>query len=187
VNGKPVWADTNGDKTINEHDLYEDLNGDGKVNQDDRRPYKNPVPDFQFGHTSFLRYRNFDASLTLMAYLGNYVYNNMASNLGNYRELSANLVPVNLHTSVLEYGFEDPQYFSDVYVEDASFLRMDNVSVGYTFGQGRLEGMRVFGAVQNVFTLTGYSGIDPLVGFTGIDNNFYPRSRTFTAGLSYAF
>lgn len=187
VNGKPVWADTNGDKTINEKDLYEDLNSDGVVNQDDRRPYKNPVPDFQIGHTSFMQYRNLDASFTLMAYLGNYVYNNVASNLGNYRELSANLVPVNLHTSVLEYGFEDPQYFSDVYVEDASFLRMDNISVGYTFDRGRLEGMRVFGAVQNVFTLTGYSGIDPLAGFNGIDNNIYPRSRTFTAGLSYAF
>lgn len=185
--GKPVYADTNGDRVINEKDLFEDTNGDGVVNQDDRAPFKSPAPDFVIGHTSLMKYRNFDATFTLLAYLGNHVYNNVASNLGNYRELRTSQAPVNLHSSVLEYGFEEPLYFSDVYVEDGSFLRMDNLAVGYTFDRGRFSGMRLFGAVQNVFTLTGYSGIDPLAGVNGIDNNIYPRARTFTAGLSYSF
>ncbi|HEU0077404.1 MAG TPA: hypothetical protein VFQ76_07125, partial [Longimicrobiaceae bacterium] len=89
------------------------------------------------------------------------------------------------------------QYFSDVYVEDASFLRMDNLTLGYTFPLFRgMRDLRVFGTVQNVFTATGYSGVDPTAtvpasltaptGF-GIDNNIYPRARTFTAGVSAAF
>ena len=72
------------------------------------------------------------------------------------------------------------------FVEDASFLRMDNITLGYVF---RLRGqpLRLFGTVQNAFTLTGYSGVDPTSGLNGIDNNIYPRSRTFTTGLSVRF
>ncbi|MFQ5537841.1 MAG: SusC/RagA family TonB-linked outer membrane protein [Gemmatimonadota bacterium] len=187
ADGLPIYADTNGDGNIDENDLYEDLNGDGVVNQDDRAPWKSPAPDFIIGHTSMMSYGNWDASFTLLAQIGNYVYNNVASNLGNYRELRGG-VPFNLHSSVLEYGFDNPQYFSDVYVEDASFLRMDNIVVGYTIDRaGLLQGARLFAAVQNVFTLTGYSGIDPVAGVNGIDNNIYPRSRTFTGGLSVSF
>ncbi len=72
-------------------------------------------------------------------------------------------------------------------MEDASFLRMNNIELGYTFRGGRFDGARVFGAVQNVFTITGYSGIDPTAGVNGIDNNIFPRSRTFTAGVSFGF
>jgi iron complex outermembrane receptor protein len=73
-------------------------------------------------------------------------------------------------------------------VEDASFLRLDNLTLGYTFSGVRgLDNARVYGTVQNVFTLTGYSGVDPQGGLNGVDNNVYPRSRTFTAGVSLAF
>ncbi len=130
----------------------------------------------------------FDASFTMRAYLGNYVYNNVASNFGHYRALSYVGAPNNLDASVLETGFESEQYFSDYYVEDASFLRMDNLTVGYTFSPFRSgQRMRVFGTVQNAFMLTGYDGVDPLAGVNGIDNNLYPRSRTFTAGASVWF
>lgn len=188
ASGKPIYADTNGDGTINESDLYEDINGDGVVNQSDRSPFHNPSPDWSFGHTSSLGYGNLDASFTIRAQIGNRVYNNVASNWGNYRELTAIGAPINLHSSVLEHGFVNPQYFSDVYVEDGSFLRMDNLTLGYTFDDLRAVGrMRVFGTIQNVFTATGYTGIDPMAGINGIDNNIYPRSRTFTAGISVGF
>jgi iron complex outermembrane receptor protein len=71
-------------------------------------------------------------------------------------------------------------------VENASFLRLENIELGYTFSNA-LRGMRVFGVVQNAFTLTGYSGVDPAASITGIDNNRYPRTRTFTAGLNVTF
>jgi TonB-linked SusC/RagA family outer membrane protein len=197
ANGRPIYMDVDGDGDITDSDLYEDLNGDGVINQSDRAPYKNPAPDWILGHTSNASYRNLDLSFTMRAYLGNYVYNNVASNRGNFRELSATGSPENLHRSALDYGFETPQYFSDVYVEDASFLRMDNITLGYTLPNFRgVQNMRLFGTVQNVFTLTGYSGVDPTAvvagtattptGF-GIDNNIYPRSRTFTAGVSVGF
>ncbi len=184
--GKPIYRDVNGDGTINEKDLYEELGGDSLVvNQDDRVPFHSPAPDWILGHTSRFQYRKFDLGFTMRAYLGNYVYNNVASNLGNYEEVARGS-PYNLHASVLETGFERPQYFSDYYVEDASFLRMDNLTLGYTLDwQGRP--MRVFGTVQNVFTASGYSGVDPTAGLNGIDNNIYPRSRTFTGGVSVRF
>ncbi len=109
----------------------------------------------------------------------------MASNLGTYSEVTR-ASPYNLHSSVLQTGFTSPQYQSDYYVEDASFLRMDNVTVAYTFNYRR-QPIRVFGTVQNAFTITGYSGVDPTAGINGIDNNMYPRSRTFTGGLSVRF
>ncbi len=207
--GRPIYADVNGvdpvtgkltgrpDGTINENDLYRDINEDGLINQADRAPYENPAPDWILGHTSNFGYGNVDLSFTLRAYLGNYVYNNVASNRGNFRELTATGAPENLHPSALTYGFATPQYFSDVYVEDASFLRMDNLTLGYTLPEFRgMQNLRVYGTVQNVFTSTGYSGVDPSAvvaasGTTpaafGIDNNIYPRSRTFTAGVSVGF
>jgi iron complex outermembrane receptor protein len=166
-------------------DQYVDQNGDGTVNQDDLRPFHDPSPDWILGHSSYFSYGKFDASFTLRAYLGNYVYNNVAANLGTFAEVTRGS-PFNLHASVLETGFTTPQYFSDIYVEDASFLRMDNLTVGYSFNL-RGQQARVFGTIQNVFTMTGYSGVDPAAGLLGIDNNLYPRSRTLTGGLTLRF
>ncbi|HEX6940588.1 MAG TPA: SusC/RagA family TonB-linked outer membrane protein [Longimicrobiales bacterium] len=186
--GKPVYADgPDPDTSIDEDDLYEDVNGDGRVNQDDRVPFESPAPDWILGLSSWMTYGPFDLSFALRAHLGNYVYNNVASDLGHYSRLRRD-APENLHASVLETGFEDPQYFSDYYVEDASFLRMDNITLGYTFEPFRSgQRVRVFGTLQNAFTLTRYSGVDPTAGVNGIDNNIYPRSRTFTAGASVSF
>jgi iron complex outermembrane receptor protein len=183
-NGEPVSdnVDANGDGVADDLDMYVDQNGDGVINQDDRVVGESPQPDWILGHTSRFTYRNFDLSLTLRAHLGNHVYNNVASNFGHYSRLT-NFAPSNLQESVLETNFTDPQFFSDYYVEDASFLRLDNVSLGYTFdGIPSVDRIRVFGTAQNLFVLSGYSGPDPEV--VGIDNNLYPRSRTFTAGVN---
>ncbi|HEU4990645.1 MAG TPA: SusC/RagA family TonB-linked outer membrane protein [Gemmatimonadaceae bacterium] len=164
---------------------YADLNGDGQVNVADRRAYHDPAPKWILGHTSNMTYGSWDAAFTLRAYLGNWVYNNIESNLGDYQELQR-ASPYNLSSNVLVTGFKTPQYLSDYYVQNAEFLRMDNVTVGYRFKyQGRP--VRAFGTVQNVFTISPYSGVDPTAGLNGIDNNIYPRSRIFTAGLNVVF
>jgi iron complex outermembrane receptor protein len=158
--------------------IYEDRNKDGIINSADQRPFHSPAPKWILGHTSNMSWMGFDASATLRAYLGNYVYNNVASNLGYFNILTQANAPTNLHASVLKTRFATPQYWSDYYVEDASFLRLDNLTLGYTFGPMRgpdafriVEGARVFGTIQNVFTSTKYSGVDPTAGVGGIDNN----------------
>ena len=185
VNGKPVYEDVDGNGTIQDVDLYVDQNGDGVLNVDDRRPLNDPAPDWTFGLSNYMSYGRFGLNFTLRAYTGNYVYNNVASNLGTYIEVTR-ASPYNLHSSVLETEFATPQYLSDYYVEDASFLRMDNITLDYRFDLAG-KPWRVFGTLQNAFTITGYSGVDPTSGLNGIDNNIYPRARTFTAGMSLRF
>ncbi len=180
VNGQPVT----GDKP--DTALYVDINRDSVINQSDRRPFHDPAPKWILGHTSMFTYGAADLSFTLRAYLGNYVYNNVASNLGNYTAVKG-AAPVNLQASVLKYQFVNPQYFSDLYVENASFLRMDNITAGYRISVPRVQSFRIFGTIQNVFTTTKYSGVDPTAGVNGIDNNIYPRSRTYLAGANFAF
>jgi len=145
-----------------------------------------PAPHWIFGFTSNMTFHRFDFSVTLRAWLGNYVYNNVASNVGDYRELTDGSSPYNLSTSVLATGFKTQQLLSDYYVENGSFLRMDNIMVGYTF-PFQAQRLRVYALIQNAFTITGYSGVDPTAGLGGIDNNIYPRSRTFTGGLDVQF
>jgi TonB-dependent starch-binding outer membrane protein SusC len=178
-NGKPIYSDT----LLN---MYVDRNGDGFINDSDRRPFHDPAPKWILGHSSYLTYKHLDAGFTLRAYLGGWVYNNVASSQGAYQNLTGSAMPSNLHASVLTTGFVVPQYYSDYFVEDASFLRMDNITLGYGFTY-RGQPLRLYGTVQNAFTLTGYTGVDPTSGLNGIDNNIYPRSRTFTTGLSVRF
>jgi iron complex outermembrane receptor protein len=185
ADGRPLYADADGDGTVEDIEIYQDQNGDGNINQDDRTTFHDPAPKWMLGHSSYLAYGALDLSFTLRSYLGNYVYNNMASSKGYYDQVTRSS-PFNLHASVLETGFETTQLLSDYYVEDASFLRMDNLTLAYTFNY-RSQPVRVFGTVQNAFTITGYSGVDPTAGLNGLDNNIYPRSRTFTGGLNIRF
>jgi len=180
ANGKPIYDNAN---LLN---MYVDRNGDGVINDSDRRPFHDPAPKWILGHSSYFTYKHLDASFTVRAYLGNWVYNNVASSQGAYQNLTGSAMPINLHASVLTTGFVVPQYYSDYFVEDASFVRMDNVTLGYGFSY-RGQPLRLFGTVQNAFTRTGYTGVDPTSGINGIDNNIYPRSRTFTTGLSVRF
>ncbi len=179
ANGKPIFD-------ANPLNMYVDRNGDGQINNDDLRPYHSPWPSLELGHTSFFTYHAWDMSFTLRAQLGNYVYNNVASANGSYQNVTSTATPSNMDVSVLETGFTSPQYYSDYYVQKASFLRMDNITLGYTW-QMNGRPWRAFLTVQSAFTITGYKGVDPTAGLQGIDNNIYPRSRTFTGGLSVRF
>ena len=181
ANGKPIFAEGTGADTA----MYVDQNNDHVINQDDRVPFHDPSPSWIFGHSSYLSYGNFGLSATIRAYRGNYVYNNVSSNLGTYSEVTR-ASPYNLHSSVLTTGFKTPQYLSDFYVEDASFIRMDNITLSYLLNY-RNQPLRLFATLQNAFTITDYSGVDPTAGLNGLDNNVYPRSRTFTTGLSVRF
>jgi iron complex outermembrane receptor protein len=163
-----------------------DYRGDGTINNSDLRPFHSPWPSLELGHTSFFTYHNFDLSFALRAQLGAYVYNNVASANGSYQNVTGSATPSNMDASVLTTGFPIQQYFSDYYVVSASFLRMDNITVGYTW-QMSGRPWRAYVTVQNAFTLTGYEGVDPTAGLNGIDNNIYPRSRTVTGGLSVRF
>ena len=168
--------------------IYQDVNGDTVINEKDLRPFHSPAPKWILGHSSQMRYGNFDASFTLRAYIGNYVYNNVASNMGFTGSLAFAGAPFNMSASVLKTGFKSAQYLSDIYVENASFLRMDNITLGYTFRHlAQVQAVRLFGTIQNAFTITGYSGVDPESGINGIDWSVYPRSRTFVLGTNITF
>lgn len=189
TDGKPLvdGVDHNEDGSVDLADMYEDVNGDGQVNDKDRRPYYQRAPKVLLGLTSRLNYKQFDLNFTLRGNLGNYLYNNVASN-ATLSRAADNFAPRNMVTSVLQTNFGIPQYFSDYYIENASFIRMDNITLGYTANSlfNNAMNVRVYGTVQNLFVISDYSGLDPEV-FSGIDNNLYPRSRTFIFGVSVGF
>ncbi|MDX1907584.1 MAG: TonB-dependent receptor [Bacteroidia bacterium] len=168
---------------------YEDLNADGLINADDRYRYKTPEPRVFMGINTQLTYKKLTLSTVLRASLGNYMYNNLSSNNGAYRNFSAgNNFLSNLVPSVLETNFQNNQYFTDYYIENASFLRMDNLVLGYALPGLRSDKIRVqvSAIAQNVFVLTSYSGLDPEIA-GGIDNNFYPRPRTLSLSINLNF
>jgi iron complex outermembrane receptor protein len=121
--------------------------------------------------------------------IGNYVYNNQYSSNGTYSGLYNSVGYLNNSTvSLLDTKFNNPRYFTDYYMENGSFLRLDNISLGYNFQNmlsGKL-GLRAFVTVQNVFVITKYQGLDPEVS-GGVDNNIYPRPRIFMLGLSLEY
>ncbi|HET6528264.1 MAG TPA: SusC/RagA family protein, partial [Balneolaceae bacterium] len=168
--------------------LYVDRNDDGIINASDKYRYKDPAPDFTLGISSRFEYRNWDASFSARAKIGNYVYNNVASDNAYFGDLLYSQFTRNALTSIIETSFYNAQYHTDYYIENASFFRMDNITIGYTFNNflERAKSIRVSATVQNVFVITEYSGLDPEV-FGGIDNNIYPRPRTFVLGLSLNF
>lgn len=167
--------------------VYNDTNGDGNINDADKYRYKNPDPDFYFGISSNLTYKNFDWSFTFRGSLGNYMYNNVSSSNGykNSMFIGAGNYITNASTSLLQTNFVNAQFFSDYYIENASFLKLDNMTFGYNFDLNKTQ-MRLFITGQNLFTLTNYSGLDPEIP-NGIDNNIYPKPRNFLAGLNVTF
>ncbi len=167
---------------------YADLNGDGVINTEDRYRYKSAAPDFIFGLSTSLSYKKWTLSTSLRANVGNYVYNGMAMNTGAWETMSYNTSQLNnLHHSYLETGFQSRQHLSDYYVENGSFLKMDNLSLSYNFGRiSRWFGLSASLLVQNVFCITKYSGADPEVP-SGMDASFYPRPRTYSLTLGFDF
>ncbi|OYX27007.1 MAG: SusC/RagA family TonB-linked outer membrane protein [Flavobacteriales bacterium 32-35-8] len=169
---------------------YADLNGDNIINDDDRYLKENPNADVILGFQSNINYKNLDLSFNLRANIGNYAYNNANSSRAQYERILDNSVLANLPTSVLNTTFQRTSdvIISDIYLEDASFLKLDNITLGYTFNNvsKSLKSIRLWGGVQNVFTITNYSGLDPEV-FGGIDNLIYPRPRTILTGANFKF
>ena len=166
--------------------LYVDRNGDGQINSEDKYRLEKSAPDWFMGFNSKLYYKNWDFGFAGRVSLGNYVYNNVWSSSGSLNNLywSSNYL-LNVNQNALTTGFENPEYFSDYYIKNASFLRLDNISLGHTFKNLNADKMslRLYGSVQNVFVVSDYEGLDPEVS-NGIDNNIYPRPRVFMMGLS---
>ncbi len=169
--------------------LYVDQNGDGVIDEADLYRLESPNPDFTFGLSSRYEYKNWDASFSARASFGNYVYNNVASdNAIASQTYNTTGFLTNPTEFIRSANFTNAQYLSDHYVENASFLRMDNVTVGYRFDNlfDVATSLRVSATLQNAFTITNYSGQDPEV-FGGIDYNLYPRPRTFVLGINLDF
>ncbi len=172
--------------------LYVDKTGKGGVVSDnDLNKYylETPAPDYLIGLSVRFDYKNFDVSLGGRLNIGNYVYNNNASNMALYQNMyNQSGYASNIPTYINDSKFRTAQYWSDFYLHDASFFRMDNISVGYRFNELLAEKFsgRVSFTVQNAFTITDYPGLDPEVD-GGIDNNVFPRPRTFMFGINLEF
>lgn len=171
---------------------YADLNGDNVITPDDRYLYRNRAADLTMGFLTSLSIDDFDFSFTLRGSFGNQLYNNLNSANAQYNNLAAGSVLGNIPSSVLNTNFNNTSdvILSDIYVEDASFLKMDNITLGYTFRdifeQKEKGSVRLYAGVQNAFTVTNYSGLDPEV-FNGIDNTIYPRARLYMFGVNFKF
>ena len=167
---------------------YADLNDDGEINDADLYRYHSPAPKYIMGLSTSLRYKQLTLGMSFRANIDNYVYNGMGMSTGAWETVSYNNSQLNnLNTSFLKTGFKTRQYLSDYYVENASFLKLDNLSLSYNVGKiNKWASLTVSAMVQNVFTITGYSGTDPEVP-NGMDNSFYPRPRTYSVSLGLQF
>ncbi|MCZ4694871.1 hypothetical protein DWB61_07670 [Ancylomarina euxinus] len=164
-NGKPIEG------------LYEDQA------YDDRDFDKNSQPKIHLGFSSNVHYKNWDCSFSLRASLSHYVYNNNDSFLGNKQAL-----PYNLSKDVFDTNFESRQLYSNYYVQDASFLRLQNLTMGYTLNHifNKAINARIYATCENMFTITGYKGLNPEVP-NGIDYDTYPKPRTIAMGVKIDF
>ncbi|RYZ99562.1 MAG: SusC/RagA family TonB-linked outer membrane protein [Sphingobacteriaceae bacterium] len=176
TNGKPIegaYVDRNGDDVINSSDLY---------------IYQNPDPVVQMGINSRVNYKRWDFSFSGRLSLGNYNYNNVASG-STYRGMYSSLGYLANQTKAAEetqFTTALQTNMSDFYIQNASFFRMDNINIGYSFPDINKLKIRVNGGVQNVFVITKYKGLDPEIS-GGLDNNFFPRARMFQLGLNCTF
>ncbi len=171
--------------------LYVDRNGDGTVNEQDKYVYKKAAPDVTVGFNTQLSYKNLTLAVSAHANIGNYVYDNISSNGELLTDLWTNNFTNNRVVTAPVTNFRSSgQYLSDYYVRNASFLKLDNVTLSYRFNLCKAAqrdlSLDLFGTVSNVATLTGYKGIDPEIA-GGIDNNMYPRPRTYILGLKFNF
>ena len=180
TNGKPISG------------VYVDRNNDGQINADDKYFYHKPFADFTFGFSTNYTYKNLTVALSGHASVGNWVYNNVASDTEMLADLWTNQFISNRLASAADSRFAQAQYLSDYYVRDASFLKLDNLTVGYNIPvkfsvvKDRPFNINVFGTIQNLCTITKYDGIDPEV-YGGIDGTMYPRPRTFVGGIKLNF
>ena len=196
--GRPSYAfhvyqqvyDQNGNPILN---TFVDRNANGYIDSGDRYYYYKPAPDVTMGLSSKVQYKNWDLGFSMRTSLGNYMFNSQASGTSNVGSAivytNGNLN--NLRKMSVDRGFTNvsqTQYASDYFVENASFLKMDNITLGYSFEKpfgAPIDG-RIYATVQNVFTITNYTGIDPEVA-SGVDGDIYPRPFSTIIGLSLNF
>jgi hypothetical protein len=177
ANGKPIEG------------VFVDKNNDGVINNLDLNAGQSPDAREYFGFNSEIRIKKWNAGFVSRASLGNYVYNNLASSTGIQRNFINPLgIIENGSSNVLASGLTGNggnDVLSDYYIQNASFFKMDNIHIGYSFGKiiKNTNNLSISANVQNVFTITKYTGVDPEV-FGGIDNNQYPRPRTYALGLN---
>ena len=162
--------------------VYVDRNHDGQITDDDRYVYYKPDADVNIGLNTELSYKKWTLSASLRSSLGNYVYNNVQSDAEIKADMWTNNFIANRISSAPYTNFAQAQYKSDYYVQNASFLKLDRVTLAYNI----CDWARVHFTAQNIFTITNYKGVDPEVA-GGIDNNMYPRSRNFLVGASFNF
>jgi len=166
---------------------FEDLNGDGADN-DFYRLFK-PAADYSFGLTNNFSYKNISLSFAVRALTGNYVYNNVQTSIGYLnRIVNSSNVLYNVPQSAVDFNVLEQANlsFSDAFIKDASFLRMDHLTLAYNFKLGKSSNGGLSFTIQNPFVLTEYDGLDPETT-NGIDNNTYPRPRTFVLGWTYNY
>ena len=175
-NGKPIEG------------VYADRNGDGIINNQDLYHYKSPFPPYILGFSTDLSYKKFTISTVLRANIGNYMYNGLATAATKANVFNPLGYLANTLNEVRTTGFVYGNTQSDYYVQNASFLKMDNLGLSYNAGHviRKDANLRISANCQNVFTITNYKGQDPEL-YGGIDNSFYPRPRTYTLGFNLQF
>jgi len=171
--------------------VFVDQNEDGIINQDDLYKGKSSIPKVFFGFSTSVNYKKWSAGFVLRASFDNYVYNNNYSQAGVLNQILGNAVLYNASVNYLDTRFNgnSQELLSDYYIQNASFLKMDNFNLGYSLGKtfhNNHTNLRINANIQNVFTITKYKGLDPEIS-GGIDNNLYPRPRIFALGLNLDF
>lgn len=179
-------------------DIFRDVNGDGLISMDDRVIIQGAIPDFTFGVNSYMKYKNWDFSFSIIGQTGGYLANNTMFNALNINNLASDR---NVATEYANSGanINNPPQFSDLYIEKSDFLRLNSVRLGYTIPLQNIKWMdslNFYVSGQNLLTLSGYSGYDPLVNSNkatggnqsiGIDYTSYPTSKTYLFGLTAKF
>jgi len=170
--------------------MFDDINRDGIINNQDLYQFHKGDPDYFFGASSNVNInRNLNLGFVMRASIGNYVYNNNISSTSYLKGMLntslgylANAIAYNLVA-----GQGDKFFLSDYYVQNASFVKLDNIYANYTFrnifGSSNLT---VNANIQNVFTITNYIGLDPEIQ-SGVDRNVYPRPTVMSLGLNLTF
>ena len=176
LDGKPVEG------------VYVDANKDGIINQNDLYHYKSPFPKYLFGFSTQFTYGKWSLNTVLRANVGNYMYNGLATGAVKSNVLNPLGYLANTLSDIYAARFTNSQPQSDYYIENASFLKMDNLGLAYNAGKifRNKVGLRLMANCQNVFTVTKYKGLDPEI-YGGIDNSFYPRPRIYALGVGLQF
>lgn len=169
--------------------VFVDRNGDDIINEDDKYIKEDPFGDILMGFNTNVSYKDWDFSLQSRASLGNYMYNDVEASGGILTNATNNSILSNIHSDYYDSGFtviNDRTALSDHFVQEASFFKIDNITIGYTLNKVKNTTFRFYGSLQNVLTITDYEGLDPEINL-GIDNNFYPRPRSFVMGVNIDF